>query len=152
MRCETVGPVPAPVCVADRPCVPARTDVLYVERLHRLGGLPLSLDAAEELSCDVLVIGGGTAGTMAALTAAEHGSSVSSSKRRMYAAPSGIRGLRPSPRRGSAPDSAPQTPEALELPRPGPRSANTGGAGNAPAGRGHRRGVRARPGVGVGVG
>ncbi|MEE4583756.1 MULTISPECIES: UTRA domain-containing protein [Streptomyces] len=44
MRCETVGPVPAPVCVADRPCVPARTDVLYVERLHRLGGLPLSLD------------------------------------------------------------------------------------------------------------
>ncbi|WUL95620.1 fumarate reductase/succinate dehydrogenase flavoprotein subunit [Streptomyces caniferus] len=35
-----------------------------------------SLDAAEELSCDVLVIGGGTAGTMAALTAAEHGASV----------------------------------------------------------------------------
>ncbi|MBO3674527.1 fumarate reductase/succinate dehydrogenase flavoprotein subunit [Streptomyces sp. NEAU-YJ-81] len=35
-----------------------------------------ALDAAEELSCDVLVIGGGTAGTMAALTAAEHGSSV----------------------------------------------------------------------------
>ncbi|MGP4001627.1 fumarate reductase/succinate dehydrogenase flavoprotein subunit [Streptomyces sp. 8N706] len=31
---------------------------------------------AEELSCDVLVIGGGTAGTMAALTAAEHGASV----------------------------------------------------------------------------
>ncbi|TDD69013.1 fumarate reductase/succinate dehydrogenase flavoprotein subunit [Actinomadura darangshiensis] len=29
-----------------------------------------------ELSCDVLVIGGGTAGTMAAITAAEHGSSV----------------------------------------------------------------------------
>src|SRR5437763_5140494 len=28
------------------------------------------------LSCDVLVIGGGTAGTMAAITAAEHGSSV----------------------------------------------------------------------------
>ncbi|MFD3417930.1 fumarate reductase/succinate dehydrogenase flavoprotein subunit [Streptomyces decoyicus] len=35
-----------------------------------------SLDTAEELSCDVLVIGGGTAGTMAALTAAEHGASV----------------------------------------------------------------------------
>ncbi|WP_250903910.1 fumarate reductase/succinate dehydrogenase flavoprotein subunit [Actinomadura sp. NEAU-AAG7] len=29
-----------------------------------------------ELSCDVLVVGGGTAGTMAAITAAEHGSSV----------------------------------------------------------------------------
>ncbi|MFI9259495.1 fumarate reductase/succinate dehydrogenase flavoprotein subunit [Streptomyces sioyaensis] len=35
-----------------------------------------SSDTAEELSCDVLVIGGGTAGTMAALTAAEHGASV----------------------------------------------------------------------------
>ncbi|QGV77124.1 fumarate reductase/succinate dehydrogenase flavoprotein subunit [Streptomyces ficellus] len=35
-----------------------------------------SLTDAEELSCDVLVIGGGTAGTMAALTAAEHGSDV----------------------------------------------------------------------------
>ncbi|WP_344377291.1 fumarate reductase/succinate dehydrogenase flavoprotein subunit [Streptomyces rhizosphaericus] len=35
-----------------------------------------ALAAAEELTCDVLVIGGGTAGTMAALTAAEHGSSV----------------------------------------------------------------------------
>ncbi|MCQ4195096.1 fumarate reductase/succinate dehydrogenase flavoprotein subunit [Streptomyces parvulus] len=34
------------------------------------------LDDAEELSCDVLVIGGGTAGTMAALTAAEHGANV----------------------------------------------------------------------------
>ncbi|AZQ39592.1 fumarate reductase/succinate dehydrogenase flavoprotein subunit [Streptomyces cyaneochromogenes] len=34
------------------------------------------LDSAEELSCDVLVIGGGTAGTMAALTAAGHGASV----------------------------------------------------------------------------
>jgi succinate dehydrogenase/fumarate reductase flavoprotein subunit/HEAT repeat protein len=31
---------------------------------------------AEELTCDVLVIGGGTAGTMAALTAAEQGASV----------------------------------------------------------------------------
>ncbi|MFF7732469.1 fumarate reductase/succinate dehydrogenase flavoprotein subunit [Streptomyces sp. NPDC007984] len=35
-----------------------------------------SLADAEELTCDVLVIGGGTAGTMAALTAAEHGASV----------------------------------------------------------------------------
>ncbi|MEU1200725.1 fumarate reductase/succinate dehydrogenase flavoprotein subunit [Streptomyces sp. NPDC005813] len=35
-----------------------------------------ALAAAEELSCDVLVIGGGTAGTMAALTAAEHGADV----------------------------------------------------------------------------
>jgi succinate dehydrogenase/fumarate reductase flavoprotein subunit/HEAT repeat protein len=35
-----------------------------------------ALSAAEELSCDVLVIGGGTAGTMAALTAAEHGANV----------------------------------------------------------------------------
>jgi succinate dehydrogenase/fumarate reductase flavoprotein subunit/HEAT repeat protein len=35
-----------------------------------------SLTDAEELSCDVLVIGGGTAGTMAALTAAEHGANV----------------------------------------------------------------------------
>ncbi|MCL8011674.1 fumarate reductase/succinate dehydrogenase flavoprotein subunit [Streptomyces sp. AS02] len=34
------------------------------------------LDSAEELSCDVLVIGGGTAGTMAALTAAGRGASV----------------------------------------------------------------------------
>ncbi|MFE7271971.1 fumarate reductase/succinate dehydrogenase flavoprotein subunit [Streptomyces sp. NPDC057623] len=35
-----------------------------------------ALDAAEELTCDVLVIGGGTAGTMAALTAAGRGASV----------------------------------------------------------------------------
>ncbi|MFI5873961.1 fumarate reductase/succinate dehydrogenase flavoprotein subunit [Streptomyces sp. NPDC051445] len=35
-----------------------------------------ALDDAEELSCDVLVIGGGTAGTMAALTAAERGADV----------------------------------------------------------------------------
>ncbi|MEV6401040.1 fumarate reductase/succinate dehydrogenase flavoprotein subunit [Streptomyces sp. NPDC051907] len=34
------------------------------------------LTDAEELSCDVLVVGGGTAGTMAALTAAEHGARV----------------------------------------------------------------------------
>ncbi|UJV41357.1 fumarate reductase/succinate dehydrogenase flavoprotein subunit [Streptomyces sp. AMCC400023] len=40
---------------------------------------PLTIPAlsdAEELTCDVLVIGGGTAGTMAALTAAEHGKDV----------------------------------------------------------------------------
>jgi succinate dehydrogenase/fumarate reductase flavoprotein subunit/HEAT repeat protein len=40
---------------------------------------PLQIPAltdAEELSCDVLVVGGGTAGTMAALTAAEHGADV----------------------------------------------------------------------------
>ncbi|WP_328429859.1 fumarate reductase/succinate dehydrogenase flavoprotein subunit [Streptomyces sp. NBC_00443] len=35
-----------------------------------------ALDSAEELTCDVLVIGGGTAGTMAALTAAGRGASV----------------------------------------------------------------------------
>ncbi|MGW0191669.1 fumarate reductase/succinate dehydrogenase flavoprotein subunit, partial [Streptomyces sp. NPDC003362] len=35
-----------------------------------------ALTDAEELSCDVLVIGGGTAGTMAALTAAERGADV----------------------------------------------------------------------------
>ncbi|OFJ55573.1 fumarate reductase/succinate dehydrogenase flavoprotein subunit [Mycolicibacterium grossiae] len=35
-----------------------------------------SLDDAIRLDCDVLVIGGGTAGTMAALTAAEHGARV----------------------------------------------------------------------------
>lgn len=34
------------------------------------------LTDAEEIRCDVLVIGGGTAGTMAALTAAEHGANV----------------------------------------------------------------------------
>ncbi|MEU0006585.1 fumarate reductase/succinate dehydrogenase flavoprotein subunit [Streptomyces sp. NPDC006314] len=35
-----------------------------------------AVTAGEELTCDVLVIGGGTAGTMAALTAAEHGANV----------------------------------------------------------------------------
>ncbi|MFF4910981.1 fumarate reductase/succinate dehydrogenase flavoprotein subunit [Streptomyces sp. NPDC001260] len=35
-----------------------------------------ALSDAEEISCDVLVVGGGTAGTMAALTAAEHGANV----------------------------------------------------------------------------
>ncbi|GGL91624.1 fumarate reductase/succinate dehydrogenase flavoprotein-like FrdA [Streptomyces fumigatiscleroticus] len=40
---------------------------------------PLRIPAladADEITCDVLVIGGGTAGTMAALTAAEHGADV----------------------------------------------------------------------------
>ena len=41
---RTVGPVPAPACVADRLRVPVRTDVLYIERLRQLDGLPLSLD------------------------------------------------------------------------------------------------------------
>ncbi|MFJ9724938.1 fumarate reductase/succinate dehydrogenase flavoprotein subunit [Streptomyces sp. NPDC101209] len=35
-----------------------------------------ALSEAEEISCDVLVVGGGTAGTMAALTAAESGANV----------------------------------------------------------------------------
>ncbi|MEU4657372.1 fumarate reductase/succinate dehydrogenase flavoprotein subunit [Streptomyces sp. NPDC023723] len=35
-----------------------------------------ALTDADEITCDVLVIGGGTAGTMAALTAAEHGADV----------------------------------------------------------------------------
>ena len=35
-----------------------------------------AIDDAVRLECDVLVIGGGTAGTMAALTAAEHGAQV----------------------------------------------------------------------------
>ncbi|MEV8061528.1 FAD-binding protein, partial [Streptomyces antimycoticus] len=86
-----------------------------------------ALDAAEELSCEVLVIGGGTAGTMAALTAAEHDSSLLLSKRRMSAAPSRIRGLRPQPPPGF---------------RPGLRSAIAGGAGIAPSRtplRKHRR-------------
>ena len=34
------------------------------------------IDDAVQMECDVLVIGGGTAGTMAALTAAEHGAQV----------------------------------------------------------------------------
>ncbi|MFD8812749.1 fumarate reductase/succinate dehydrogenase flavoprotein subunit, partial [Streptomyces sp. NPDC059627] len=38
-------------------------------------GIPAVSDA-EELTCDVLVVGGGTAGTMAALTAAERGANV----------------------------------------------------------------------------
>src|SRR5215210_6912604 len=35
-----------------------------------------SLDSRRELSCDVLVVGGGTAGTMAAITAGEAGADV----------------------------------------------------------------------------
>jgi GntR family transcriptional regulator len=41
---RTMGPVPAPAPVADRLHLPSGTDVLYIERLRRLGGLPLSLD------------------------------------------------------------------------------------------------------------
>ena len=41
---RTVGPVPAPSPVADRLHVSPGTDVLYIERLRRLNGLPLSLD------------------------------------------------------------------------------------------------------------
>ncbi|MGW6614806.1 GntR family transcriptional regulator [Streptomyces erythrochromogenes] len=41
---RTAGPVPAPAPVAHRLGLPEHTDVLYIERLRRLGGLPLSLD------------------------------------------------------------------------------------------------------------
>ncbi|MET9624155.1 MULTISPECIES: GntR family transcriptional regulator [unclassified Streptomyces] len=41
---RTAGPVPAPAPVAGRLGVPEHSDVLYIERLRRLGGLPLSLD------------------------------------------------------------------------------------------------------------
>ncbi|MGW1801431.1 GntR family transcriptional regulator [Streptomyces sp. NPDC001984] len=41
---RTVGPVPAPAPVADRLRLPPGADVLYIERLRRLNGLPLSLD------------------------------------------------------------------------------------------------------------
>ncbi|MFF3617227.1 GntR family transcriptional regulator [Streptomyces sp. NPDC002580] len=41
---RTMGPVPAPAPVAERLHVPPGTEVLYIERLRRLGGLPLSLD------------------------------------------------------------------------------------------------------------
>ncbi|MEU3610829.1 GntR family transcriptional regulator [Streptomyces sp. NPDC006872] len=41
---RTMGPVAAPTPVADRLHVPPGTDVLYIERLRRLGGIPLSLD------------------------------------------------------------------------------------------------------------
>ncbi|MEV6401044.1 GntR family transcriptional regulator [Streptomyces sp. NPDC051907] len=41
---RTVGPVPAPAPVARRLGVAEHADVLYIERLRRLNGLPLSLD------------------------------------------------------------------------------------------------------------
>lgn len=41
---RTVSPVPATGCVAERLRLPEGRQVLYVERLRRLGGLPLSLD------------------------------------------------------------------------------------------------------------
>ncbi|AIR96362.1 GntR family transcriptional regulator [Streptomyces glaucescens] len=41
---RTVGPAPAPAPVAERLHVPPGSDVLYIERLRRLNGLPLSLD------------------------------------------------------------------------------------------------------------
>ncbi|MEV8568616.1 GntR family transcriptional regulator [Streptomyces sp. NPDC051322] len=41
---RTVCPVPAPAPVAGRLGVPEHADVLYIERLRRLNGLPLSLD------------------------------------------------------------------------------------------------------------
>ncbi|MGW4687247.1 GntR family transcriptional regulator [Streptomyces sp. NPDC004244] len=41
---RAVGPVPAPAPVAGRLRLPEHCDVLYIERLRRLGGLPLSLD------------------------------------------------------------------------------------------------------------
>ncbi|WP_239472283.1 GntR family transcriptional regulator [Streptomyces sp. NEAU-S7GS2] len=43
---RTISPVPAPAPapVADRLRIPPRSEVLYVERLRRLDGLPLSLD------------------------------------------------------------------------------------------------------------
>ncbi|MGP3927632.1 GntR family transcriptional regulator [Streptomyces sp. 8N616] len=41
---RTMGPVPAPPTVADRLGLTAYTDVLYIERLRRLRGVPLSLD------------------------------------------------------------------------------------------------------------
>ncbi|MFJ7208182.1 GntR family transcriptional regulator [Streptomyces sp. NPDC098789] len=41
---RTMGPVPAPAPVAERLGVPEHADVLYIERLRRLNGLPLSLD------------------------------------------------------------------------------------------------------------
>ncbi|WP_069769187.1 MULTISPECIES: GntR family transcriptional regulator [unclassified Streptomyces] len=41
---RTMGPVAAPAPVADRLHVQPGADVLYIERLRRLGGVPLSLD------------------------------------------------------------------------------------------------------------
>ncbi|MEU0069689.1 fumarate reductase/succinate dehydrogenase flavoprotein subunit [Streptomyces sp. NPDC006332] len=54
---DTIPDTPTAGATDSLPAIPALTD-------------------AEELTCDVLVIGGGTAGTMAALTAAEHGANV----------------------------------------------------------------------------
>ncbi|MEV7416839.1 GntR family transcriptional regulator [Streptomyces sp. NPDC089919] len=58
---RTIGAVPAPAPVAGRLRLPEGSDVLYIERLRRLGGLPLSLDltyvpldiGAELLGCDL---------------------------------------------------------------------------------------------------
>jgi GntR family transcriptional regulator len=41
---RTMGPASAPAPVAERLHVPPGSDVLYIERLRRLDGLPLSLD------------------------------------------------------------------------------------------------------------
>ncbi|MEU6364869.1 GntR family transcriptional regulator [Streptomyces sp. NPDC046931] len=41
---RTMGPAPAPAPVAERLGVQPGADVLYIERLRSLGGLPLSLD------------------------------------------------------------------------------------------------------------
>ncbi|MFE5889961.1 GntR family transcriptional regulator [Streptomyces sp. NPDC056462] len=41
---RTMGPVAAPAPVAERLRLPTGTDVLYIERLRKLNGLPLSLD------------------------------------------------------------------------------------------------------------
>ncbi|MEV7524995.1 GntR family transcriptional regulator [Streptomyces sp. NPDC091371] len=41
---RTAGPVPAPAPVAGRLGLPEHSEVLYIERLRRLNGLPLSLD------------------------------------------------------------------------------------------------------------
>ncbi|MZD56684.1 GntR family transcriptional regulator [Streptomyces sp. SID5606] len=41
---RTTVPVPAPAPVAERLRVPSGSEVLYIERLRRLGGVPLSLD------------------------------------------------------------------------------------------------------------
>lgn len=58
---RTAGPVPAPAPVAWRLRVPEHSDVLYIERLRLLNGLPLSLDltyipmdiGAELIGCDL---------------------------------------------------------------------------------------------------
>ncbi|MCP3760211.1 GntR family transcriptional regulator [Streptomyces sp. TBY4] len=58
---RTVGPVRAPAPVAARLRLPEHADVLYIERLRRLNGLPLSLDltyvpldiGADLIGCDL---------------------------------------------------------------------------------------------------